>query len=122
MTQTEEFLAIFEHLKEVLKEQESDLVVTVDDSESYSLDAPRAGAYKKPLFFGAAHIKKRYVSYHLMPVYIFPELLDNLSPGLRKRMQGKSCFNFRTLGDEQLRELRSLTEDCLARFKAEDLA
>ena len=119
MGQTEEFPAVFERLKEVLKEQESDLVVTVDDRESYSLDAPRAGAYKEPLSFGAVHIKKRYVSYHLMPVYIFPELLDNLSPELRKRMQGKSCFNYRTIGDEQLREL---TEDCLARSKAEELA
>jgi hypothetical protein len=38
-------------------------------------------------------IKKNYVIYHLMPVYLNPGLLEGMSPGLRKRMQGKSCFN-----------------------------
>ena len=30
-----------------------------------------------------------------MPVYMFPDLLDGISPELRRRMQGKSCFNFK---------------------------
>jgi hypothetical protein len=27
-----------------------------------------------------------------MPVYAWPDLLEDASPELRKRMQGKSCF------------------------------
>jgi hypothetical protein len=40
---------------------------------------------------------KSYVSFHLIPVYMFPDLLKGLSPALEKRMQGKSCFNFKTV-------------------------
>jgi hypothetical protein len=52
---------------------------------------------KKVIFFGAAQIKKNYVSFYLMPVYMFmfPKLLDNISPELKKHMQGKSCFTSR---------------------------
>lgn len=118
----EDFPSVFERLKALLEEHEPALVVTDDGPESYSLDAPRAGGYKKPHFFGAVHVKKRYVSYHLTPVYMFPEMLEGLSPGLRARMQGKSCFNFRALlGDEQLRELGRLTEEGLERFRTEGL-
>ena len=30
----------------------------------------------------------------LMPVYVNPSLLETMSSALRKRMQGKACFNF----------------------------
>lgn len=46
---------------------------------------------KKPLFFGAVQVKKSYVSYHLMPVYLEPDLLAPSSSELKARMQGKSC-------------------------------
>ena len=36
-----------------------------------------------------------HVSVHPIPVYVHPELLEALSPTLRKRMQSKSCFNFK---------------------------
>ena len=61
------------------------------------------------LFFGAVKIGKRYVSFHLMPVYVHPELLDGISPELRQRMQGKSCFNFTRPDDALFAELGSLT-------------
>jgi len=64
----------------------------------------------QPLFFGAVNIKKNYVSYHHMPVYVFPELLDEISPELKKRMQGKSCFNFKKPDSELFKELESLTK------------
>ena len=45
-----------------------------------------------------------------MPVYLNPGLLEGMSPGLRKRMQGKSCFNFTRLDPVLLAELPALTE------------
>jgi hypothetical protein len=54
---------------------------------------------------------KRYVSFYLMPVYGFPELAQDMSPELRRRMQGKSCFNF-TIVDE------ALTAQGLDRYEA----
>ena len=65
---------------------------------------------KKPLWFGAVQMKKRYVSYHLMPVYLNPQLLEGISLELRKRMQGKSCFNFSTPDAALFKELAALTK------------
>jgi hypothetical protein len=73
--------------------------------------------FKKEMFFGAVQIKKNYVSYHLMPVYVFPELLKDLSPSLKKRMQGKSCFNFKKVDQETLAELGQLTARGFEQFK-----
>ena len=39
---------------------------------------------------------KAYVSFHLVPIYMCPELQKSVSPALKKRMQGKACFNFTT--------------------------
>jgi hypothetical protein len=52
---------------------------------------------------------KGYVSYHLMPVYTHAELAAKISPALRKRMQGKSCFNFKTVDAALFAELGVLT-------------
>jgi hypothetical protein len=92
-----------------------------DEATHYSLDTPHVEKYQRVLFFGAAQIMKNYVSYHLMPVYMFPDLLDDAPDLLKKRMQGKSCFNFRTLDREQSEALRALTERGYERLKSEAL-
>jgi hypothetical protein len=46
-----------------------------------------------------------------MPVYAYPEMVRGLSPGLRKRMQGKACFNFKTIDEELFAELGRLTAE-----------
>lgn len=80
-----------------------------NDSELY-LDTAFLQKNKKPIWFGAVQIKKSYVSYHLMPVYVNPGLLDGISLALKKHMQGKSCFNFKTVDASLNRELAELTE------------
>jgi hypothetical protein len=45
-----------------------------------------------------------------MPVYVNPSLLDDVSPNLKKRMQGKSCFNFTTADPVLIEELAVLTQ------------
>ncbi len=62
-------------------------------------------------------IGKNYVSYHLMPVYGCPKLLDGLSPKLKARMQGKSCFNFKETDEALFSELEKLTATGIAAFK-----
>ena len=52
---------------------------------------------------------KNYVSFHLMALYAFPEMLKSVSPALRQRMQGKACFNFTQIDDELFAELERLT-------------
>lgn len=110
---------VFEKLKEILEKYEEKLVVVQDRSDSYYLNTPPTEKNKKGEFFGAAQIKKNYVAFHLMPIYCFPQLLENISGGLRKKMQGKSCFNFKN-GDEKLfEELQKLTESSFEKYRQE---
>ncbi|MEK7727143.1 MAG: hypothetical protein AAB354_01955 [candidate division KSB1 bacterium] len=121
MPKAENFEATFKRLKAVLKEYEKRMVLKSGGPENYYLNTPLTEKYQKELFFGAVQIKKNYVSYHLMPVYMFPELLKDVSPTLKKRMQGKSCFNFKTIDEDVLRELAALTKKSFERLRKEKL-
>jgi hypothetical protein len=55
-----------------------------------------------------------------MPVYMYPDLLSNISPELKKHMQGKSCFNFKKVEPELLKELSDLTKKGAERFQKEE--
>jgi hypothetical protein len=102
--------SVFNALKPILVQFSQSLTVVLDTDNSYHLDTSHIMKNKKNLFFGAVQIKKNYVSYHLMPVYVNPALLDSISPALRKRMQGKSCFNFKSVETDLIDELASLTK------------
>lgn len=99
---------VFGRLREVLAEHAAGYVVEHDAPGSFYVDTTHE--YKgRPFFFGAVRQGKAYVSYHLFPVYVFPDLLDDASPALRRRMQGKACFNFRAVDEALFDELRALT-------------
>lgn len=115
------FPEVFLQLKAILQEFEPRLKVQTDTAEHYSLNAGYSEKFRKELFFGGVQIGKSYVSYHLFPVYMFPDLLEDLSPELRPRMQGKSCFNFRTLTEAQRDALAELTRRGLERCAAAGL-
>lgn len=112
---------VFEQLRLILKPYEERLSLKLDSLSEYSLYAPYSEKWKRELPFGAVQVKKNYVSFHLMPVYMFPDLLEGSSDALRKRMQGKSCFNFKRVQHEVFEELAQLTERGFARFAAEKL-
>ena len=71
----------------------------------------------RALFFGAVQVRKSFVSYHLMPVYVQPALLDGISTALKKRMQGRSCFNFSAVDTALFGELAALTKAGFASFE-----
>ena len=120
MSRQNEFPAVFEGLKQILKPYAPRLTVTADTSDAYSLDGPYSEKWKKPLFFGSVQIKKNYVSFYLMPVYMYPELLKDISPALKKHMQGKSCFNFKKVEPELFDELAVLTRVGFEGFQREE--
>lgn len=113
------FPLIFEQLKNILEPYASELTLSVDTPDTYSLDGPYNETWKKELFFGSAQIKKNYVSFYLMPVYMYPTLLNDISPALRKRMQGKSCFNFKKVEPGLFAELAELTRKGAEKFREE---
>lgn len=118
-----DFTPVFTELKAIMAKQASGLTVTDDSASTFALYTPPTEATNgKPGWFGMVQIKKTYVAYHLMPVYVFPDLLEGISPELKKRMQGKSCFNFSASDKALFKELGALTKNGLARYKKEKLA
>lgn len=113
------FTPVFQQLKSILQPFASKLTVTADTKEAYSLDGPYSEKWKRNLFFGSAQVKKNYVSFYLMPVYMYPGLLKNISPELKKHMQGKSCFNFKKVEPDLFKELANLTKNSFEHFTME---
>ena len=121
MSQNANFPDVFKQLRAILKPYAKTLTVKTDTIDTYYLDGPYSEKWKKELFFGSAQIKKNYVSFYLMPVYMFPELLKDISPTLKKHMQGKSCFNFKKVEPELFDELSNLTKKSIERFRKEEI-
>jgi hypothetical protein len=103
-----DFDAVDRRLREILQPLRSRLVATKDGSDGMALEI--SGLDGKPYGYvaGIRH-GKRYVSYYLMSVYALPDLLESMSPALRRRMQGKSCFNFATVDEPLFAELGRIT-------------
>lgn len=120
MSAQNDFSIVFEQLKDILKPYAKNLTLKVDTSDAYYVDGPYSEKWKKELFFGSAQIKKSYVSFYLMPVYMYPDLLKDISPELKKHMQGKSCFNFKKVEPNLFRELEELTSKGAEKFKKEN--
>ncbi|MBI3838874.1 MAG: hypothetical protein HY288_13205 [Planctomycetia bacterium] len=115
MTKTDDFKRTFETLRDILKKHEKKLSVVADKRGEYSLATGGRGG--KPMCVAGVRIGKSYVSYHLMTVYAWPELLDEVSEELKRRMQGKSCFNFRSISPGLMKELAKLTKAGFGRVK-----
>lgn len=120
MSANNEFPIVFEQLKSILKPYAERLTVKTDTANTYYIDGPYSEEWKKELFFASAQIKKNYVSFYLMPVYMYPELLQDISPELKKHMQGKSCFNFKKVEPELFKELGALTQKGAQKFQKEN--
>jgi hypothetical protein len=107
---------VFAELRAIMEPYAARLDPKKDDAAELYLDTRFIQKNRKPLFFGAVQIKTSSVSFHLMPVYAKPELLEGVSPGLRSRMQGKSCFNFAEVDRALFEELASLTRAGFASY------
>ncbi|MDQ2856548.1 MAG: hypothetical protein M3R68_09485 [Acidobacteriota bacterium] len=122
MQKEKDFAATFERLKAILAPYAAKMIVVHDSASIYYLDTTYVMKNKQRMFFGAVRTGKAYVSFHLMPVYCCPDLLKTMSPELKKHMQGKSCFNFKTIDEKLFKELTKLTRAGCARFRGVKLA
>jgi hypothetical protein len=113
-----EFQTVFDTLKQILTKYEQRTTVIADKPDYYALEAKQLVFRGKPMFFAAVRAGKAYVSFHLMPLYMNPKLNATISPALKKRMQGKSCFNFKAVDRDLVKELKTLTAAGLESFKA----
>ena len=108
----------FAVLRQMLAAHSKRLIVTVDKPGDYQVASPtmkdRIG---RPLYFAGVKTGKNYVSYHLMPLYLLPGLMKSVPPQLKKRMQGKACFNFTTVDPDEAKELSAVTKAGIAVFR-----
>jgi hypothetical protein len=80
-----------------------------------TLTRPEAKAHD---FFAFVKPGTSYVSLYLKPVYTWPDLLDDISPALRKRLQGsRTAFSFAVVDEPLLAELAALVERAFLRYR-----
>ncbi len=108
------FDGAFSTLKIVFDPYLKNLSVQTDTPIEFTLLTKAASPFPQhkgqQMYFGSVRVGKAYVSFHLMPLYMNPPLAKSISPALKKRMQGKTCFNFKTDPDPALiADLQSMT-------------
>lgn len=121
-----EFQSLFAGLRAILLKHRDAWSVKEDSPTCYSLAGGvgpatlRAwgGKLKHPVMpIAWVQIGKAYVSYHLMGIHGNARLLEGMSKELKARMQGKTCFNFKTHDEVLFRELDLLTAESITGFK-----
>jgi hypothetical protein len=120
-----DFEPVFNRLKEILRRQTGTFTVR-EAPGRYALQGgigPAAvkawGGKMKRTVLPVAWVEtgKAYVSYHLMGIYGNAALLDGMSKELKARMQGKTCFNFKSEDDALFGELEQLTARSIGAFR-----
>lgn len=105
------FPAVFAELRRIMIEAAPGMIVGEDGPASFSLKTSWIEARTgQPAWFGWIAIKKSYVAYHVMPLYVLPELESSVPESLEKRRQGKTCFNFKKADLERFADIKLLTE------------
>jgi hypothetical protein len=114
------FDATFAALKALFAPYAGRLQTSADSASNYMLDGEYNSEFKRAMFFGGVRQGRAYVSFYLMPVYSNPELMGKISDELRRRLHGKSCFNFTRPEPELFDELAHLVQAgfaCYERLK-----
>jgi hypothetical protein len=101
---------VFLRLRGILSRHVPPLVVTQDEAGGYTVALDRPAIPEPRRYFGSVAVRRNYVSYYLIGVYSNPEIREEMSAALRKRMQGKSCFNFTTVDEGLFGELVQITD------------
>src|SRR5436305_7843573 len=117
---TSKFGEVFAALKEILQRNANGMRVLADKPGNYALETACAVVRGKPVYFAGVQVRKNYVSLYFMPVYCNPAMKKALSPELKKRMQGKACFNFTAPDPALFKELAVLAREGVEFFKTAD--
>src|SRR5437764_11720207 len=108
--------AVFGRLKAISEQYEKKMDIAQNTDKMYLLNTRYLLKKNYPLMFGGVRLGKNYVSFYLMSVYACPDEVKTMSPELKKRMQGKSCFNFKEADAKLFKELKALTKAGAAKF------
>lgn len=114
--------AVAAQLAALMRRHATGMIETKGGETSLEMVAPHPNPLhpKQPMWFGGVRSGKAYASYHLMPLYTHAALMERMSPALKKRLQGKSCLNFKAVDEALFEELGAVTEEA-ARLYSEPL-
>jgi hypothetical protein len=116
----------FRSLRSILQKHRTGLSLEADTATRFCLEAnigpatvkAWGGKVKRATIPVAwVEIGRSYVSYYLMGLYGNAALSKGMSRELKARMQGKTCFNFKTEDEDLFKELDQLTGRSLASFR-----
>jgi hypothetical protein len=112
--------AAYAALRELVLRAAPGMVVARDALGDLVLNAPWNNPLKPrdPMFFAGVRAGKAHAAFHLMPLYVLPDLKAAVPEGLARRMQGKACFNLKAPDPDRFAELEALTREAAARFSA----
>ena len=112
---------VFGKIKEILKKYEPPFGHKIDSNTGYDLWSFRAvemsGRKYPELYFGGITLRGKYVSLYNMAIYIHKELLADLSPALKKKLSGKSCFHLTEVDNTMLTEIETLYDKAYQFYK-----
>jgi hypothetical protein len=116
-----DYPAAFSRLREVLQKHASGMRVLADTPTDFTVVAQSIAPNGQPMWFGAVKLGKSAVTYHLMPLYYNPKLTAEIPDELRRRKQGKTCFNFQAPDDALFTTLDELTRTARAQWEERGL-
>jgi hypothetical protein len=87
-------------------------------STIYGLPTMRRADRKPSEWFAFIKPASSHVSLFLLPIHAHPELLDALSPGLRRCVTGRATLTFRSISDQDVGELEALLARAYAVYAA----
>lgn len=92
---SKEFTTVFRALRAILVPYTKKRARVAHDTPTYYYVETTFPILRgKPTMFAAVRRGKSYVSYHLLPLYMNPRLQGKVPAELKRRQQGKACFNF----------------------------
>jgi hypothetical protein len=80
----------------------------LDEGTIYGIATLRRPGAKAHDWFAGVQMANGYVKLNFLPMHEHPELLDGVSPALRKRKTGASVFRFTDLDDALAAEVEAL--------------
>ena len=111
----EELAAIELRLRMILAPYEDRLELAT----IYGIPTLRRPGAKAHDWFAFVKPASKHVGFYLLPVYTWPDLVASLSPGLGKRLTGKSTFTFKAIDGAEMSELDELVARAYERYMAD---
>jgi hypothetical protein len=111
-----ELWAIEARLRSILTPYESKL----ETASIYGMPTLRKAGATAHEWFAFVKPEARYVSFYLLPMLTFPEILAGASPALLKRRTGKSVLRFTALDEPLFAELEGVVAKAYEAYTASE--